>query len=68
MSETPNCLMAMLGATCYLRVTFCYQNSGGHHKFLGVLVTQMMESKRRVLGSNEIEGSLVERQLKCGGI
>ncbi len=68
MSETPHCLTAELKARCYSAVKFCYENSGDSHQFLRILVTQVMEPKRRGSGSNEIAGSTVGTARKVLGI
>jgi len=67
MSETPHCLSAALGARCCRIVNFCCENRGVSHQFLRILVTQIVASKRRGSGSNEIAGSTARTALKVLG-
>ncbi len=67
MSETPHCLRAAQGARCCRVVNFGYENRGVSHQFLTILVTQIVASKRRGSGSNEVAGSTVRTALKVLG-
>jgi hypothetical protein len=54
MSETPHCLTAARDARYCPDVKFCSGDSGLAHRFLRILMTQVMESKSLGPGFNTV--------------
>ena len=71
MSEKPHCAITNAGATSCGCVKFCYCQGQESNQFLMTLAAEVMESKWRRPGSNQIAGchgeTALKMQEKAGG-